>query len=258
VEFPGSARIALQIADPPFTRLRYFELPEQAEALQEQLRRDHPGRDIRVYGGDCNRTIPQALRDLRDLRWAPTFAFLDPDGMALEWTTLGHLATHRTGTHKVELWMLFPTSGLLRTLSLRGGPSDADQKRATLLFGTDQWRRIFEARRDGRISGTEARAGHVNLMRWRLENVLGYAQTHPLEIRNLQGSPIYDMIFATDHPAGTRIMSSLYARAAAEIPAMRQAARDEAAGVLRLFDLGDLEPAGGYTYEKPLRPNEFP
>jgi hypothetical protein len=31
-EFKGSARIALDVADPQFTRLRYFELPERALA----------------------------------------------------------------------------------------------------------------------------------------------------------------------------------------------------------------------------------
>ncbi|HEU5002589.1 MAG TPA: three-Cys-motif partner protein TcmP [Actinomycetota bacterium] len=256
-QFQGSARIALNVADPAFTRLRYFELPERAKALQDQLQQEYPGRDIRVYGGDCNEAIPLALSDLKDVRWAPTFAFLDPDGMALRWGTLEHLADHRTGNHKVELWMLFPTGGLLRTLTLRGEPSEADLARATRLFGSDQWQAIFAARRQGLIEGAQARAGYLNLMRWRLESVLGYAQTHPLEIRNLQGVPIYDMIFATDHSAGTAIMSHLYARAADEIPAMRQATRDQKAGVLRLFDLGEVEASPGYTYEKPISPDAF-
>jgi hypothetical protein len=94
-------------------------------------------------------------------------------------------------------------------------------------------------------------------MRWRLEKVLGYAQTHPLQIRNLQGGPIYDMIFATDHPAETNIMSHLYSRASEEIPAMRQAARDEMAGGTRLFDIGDTESAPGYRYEAPIAPEDF-
>jgi three-Cys-motif partner protein len=178
--------------------------------------------------------------------------------MALRWGTLEHLADHRTGPHKVELWMLFPTSGLLRTLSLRSEPSVADVARATRLFGSDQWRAVFEARRKNSIDGGQARAAYLNLMRWRLEKVLGYAQTHPLEIRNLQGGPIYDMIFATDHHAGTSIMSHLYSRASEEIPAMRQAARDEMAGVLRLFDVvGEAEPAPGYRYEAPIAPEDF-
>lgn len=254
-EFKGSARIALDVDNPPFTRLRYFELPDRARVLQDELIKEYPGRDVKVYAGDCNDTIPEALAELADVRWAPTFAFLDPDGMALRWGTLEHLADHRSGDHKVEIWMLFPTSGLLRTLSLKTPPSEADTARATRLFGSDQWQAIFQARKAGRLDGAGARAAYRNLMRWRLEKVLGYQQTHPLEIRNLQGGPIYDMVFATDHQAGTRIMGHLYSRAADEIPQMRQAILDERAGALRLFE-PETEPLGTYTYEAPIPPED--
>ncbi len=36
--------------------------------------------------------------------------------------------------------------------------------------------------------------------------------------------PLYDMIFATDHDAGNRIMMNLYNSAASELPVMRQSA----------------------------------
>lgn len=256
-EFPGSARIALEIANPPFTRLRYFELAERAQSLEEKLREDYPERDIRVYSGDCNQTIPQALSELAHVRRAPAFAFLDPDGMQLNWGTLETLASHRPGQYKVELWMLFPIMGLFRTL---GDPTEADVQRATRLFGSDEWQLILDARRESRLNAPTARTAYVNLMRWRLESVLGYAQTHPLEIVNMQGGPLYDMIFATDHPAGTRIMTSIYAKAAGQIPAMRRAARDEARGALSLFDVEELEGLEahwGYSYEPPISPDEL-
>lgn len=97
---------------------------------------------------------------------------------------------------------------------------------------------------------------YVNLMRWRLENVLGYKWTHALELLTERNQPLYDMIFATDHDAGNRIMASLYNSAASELPVMRQAAveqrrrlTEESAGVMRLFD-EDAEPAGSRTSEK--------
>jgi len=75
------------------------------------------------------------------------------------------------------------------------------------------------------------------------------------------------MIFATDHAAGNRIMTSLYNRAANEFPAMREAARrrrhrtaEEAQGIATLFDdLDDLRAplAGGehlYEYIPPWPP----
>jgi hypothetical protein len=87
-----------------------------------------------------------------------------------------------------------------------------------------------------------AREEYVNLMRWRLQHVLGYRRTHPLEIFNERGHSIYHMIFATDHPAGDRIMTDLYNAAADEFPRMRQEARrrrerlaEQGAGVQSLF-----------------------
>ncbi|HKI65985.1 MAG TPA: three-Cys-motif partner protein TcmP [Solirubrobacterales bacterium] len=88
-EFPGSARIALEAGESAgFTRFRYFEKRQRAGDLEAQLQRDYPDRDIKVYEGDCNTTIPDALAELKALNWAPTFAFVDPDGMEVAWDTL--------------------------------------------------------------------------------------------------------------------------------------------------------------------------
>jgi three-Cys-motif partner protein len=264
-EFNGSARIALdtQVAG-GFTRLRYFERATKAKELRDRLVADYPGRDIKVYGGDCNTEIPKALAELRDLRWAPTFAFVDPDGMELAWQTLEHLAEHKRGyrpsgsqkrEYKVELWLLFPTQGLIRTLALDESKlKPADEERATKLYGTDAWRVIYDRRVAGTFSAPEAREEYVNLMRWRLTNDLGYAKTHPFELKNTRGGTIYHMVFATDNDAGDRIMSDLYAKTAKLAPAMQQEARDRAKGQATL-DLGDVAYVGpGYEYEPPWPP----
>ena len=212
-EFNGSARIALETgSNAGFTRLRYFEQAGKANELQDRLTADYPGRDIKVYGGDCNTEIPKALADLRDLRWAPTFAFIDPDGMELAWQTLEHLADHKRGyrpansqkrEYKVELWLLFPTQGLIRTLALDEAKfRTADAERATKLYGTDAWRAIYDRRVAGELTAHEAREEYVNLLRWRVTNDLGYAKTHPFELKNTRGGTIYHMVFATDNSAG--------------------------------------------------------
>ena len=99
----------------------------------------------------------------------------------------------------------------------------------------------------------------TNLMRWRLENVLGYALTHPLEIPNHEGRPIYTMIQATDSDPGSRIMKSLYQHAAQRFPVMRIQAkriREREQGVMSLFADSDFDeipdpsslPLGNYPY----------
>jgi three-Cys-motif partner protein len=263
-EFLGSSRIALEVKDPPFTRLRYFEMPSKAAQLEASLKTAYPGRDIRVYPGDCNDSIPQALRDLEQLRWAPTFAFLDPDGMELSWETITALAEHKRGyrksiklEYKVELWILFPSGQLLRTLALDEAQlAPRDEVRARRLFGTDEWRAIYEQRVAERIPGPVARERYLNLYRWRLEEVLGYRRSHALEVRNMRGVPMYHMVFATDNSAGDSIMSDLYGKASSRFAGMRMEAIQHAHGQ-GFFDFDDADHRVQFEYQPPVDPSSL-
>lgn len=270
----GSARLALDTTNPPFTRLAFFELPGKAEKLEANLRLAYPRRALFVYGGDSNETIHQALADLKaaGVSWAPTFAFIDPDGPDCSWTTLEALARHKgpTARTKVEFWLLFPTM-FMRQLPLDGRQlREHDVEQITRMFGTERWRKVHDLRKTDVLAGREARQEYTNLMRWRIENVLAYQWTHALEIPNEHGVPIYTMIFATDHAAGTRIMTALYRHAAKAFPVMRvqaqriraRRAREET-GALSLFDISEVDeglpdpktlPLGDYTYEPPWEP----
>lgn len=252
----GSPWVALSIEDPPFTRLRFFELDHPKE-LEARLRADFPDRDFRVIEGDCNETIDGALAELRSVSWAPAFAFIDPNGPDLRWSTLEALAAFKANRrNKVELWMLFPEPMFVRFLRTDGGQVEADhERRITDMYGTDEWVHIYRTRLDGKLSPSEARTEYVNLMRWRLQSVLGYTWTHTLEVHTERGRPIYHLIFATDHDAGDRIMRHLYGKALEEFPKMRQQAIDQRKGTMRLFDDFDLgaEPVE-YRYEPPWPP----
>ncbi|MEZ5137352.1 MAG: three-Cys-motif partner protein TcmP [Acidimicrobiales bacterium] len=261
----GSSRLA-PLADPPFTKLRYIELISKAESLRVELSKEFPGRDIKVFGGDCNTVLPRVLADLEDVRWAPTFAFVDPDGLQVRWETLELLAAHKLqrSSTKVELWLLFPGAGLMRTLAHDPAKLSAeDRLRADGLFGHTGWWPIYEDRITDRIDASQARAEYVNLMRFRLEQGLGYRRTHTIELRNTRGTPMYNMIFATDSDAGDRIMASLYRKAWNKYPEMRQQLarqREKEQGVLSLFDLdpsldfGKATALQPYKHEPPWQP----
>lgn len=145
-----------------------------------------------VLEGECNTTIPAALAELRSLNWAPTFAFLDPDGMELAGETIAALAEYKRGyraagslnpEYKIELWMLFPTSGIVRTLALEEEKvSIADEARATRLFGTDRGRPIYELRVAGAITGGDAREEYVNLDHPRTRSSRGWSSHHPKDV----------------------------------------------------------------------------
>jgi three-Cys-motif partner protein len=265
-DLDGSARIALAIGDPPFTRLRVFELEPYASRLREVLRADYPGRDAQVVAGDCNQTIARALAELRRYNWAPTCAVVDPNGPDIHWSTLETLAKFkkRTAKTKVEIWMLLAAGMFMRNLPTSGAATEGSRRTLTAMYGTDQWTAIYDARVAGHLTGRQAREEYVNLMRWRLQNVLGYRWTHPLEIFNERGVPIYHMIFATDHQAGDRIMTNLYNQAANEFPAMRHQARvlragliEQAQGIQTLFDMPSAAPVGDerlYEHVPPWAP----
>ena len=266
----GSAKIALSVDDPPFTRLRFFETEANAPRLETLLRSDCPNRDVKVIGGNCNERLPQELALLQHFNWAPTFAFIDPNGLEAEWRTLEHLARFkRRQKYKVEIFYYFTPPMFMRMLPVAGQPvREENMETIDCMYGTKDWYHIYQARLHGRLQPSQAREEYLNLMRWRLQEVLGYEWTHPIELRNERGRVIYYRIFATDHPAGDRIMRSIYSKAANEFPDMMIEARrirrqeaDEKAGIKSLFGEDDAElwqpiqpDEQFYEYEPPTKP----
>lgn len=265
-EFDGSARIAANAvangnSGYRFSHLRFFELSRtRAASLQADLRERFPDRDISVVAGDCNATLPATLASMPEaVRRSPTFAFLDPFGTELRWPTIKVVADHKRDLkYKVELWMLFSAAGLMRIAG--STPEKAAlgaEQRLTHLFGDKTWEPIVDARRAAAITGTDAREAFVNLMRWQVEHKLGYQRTHSLELKNAWGTSIYHMIFATDHPAGDKIITALYANAAQALPEMADEARQLITGAARLFPMpsGDRPPR--YEHQEPLETTDL-
>jgi hypothetical protein len=69
------------------------------------------------------------------------------------------------------------------------------------------------------------RAELVNLMRWRLDNNLGYRTTLPLEFTNTNNNPIYTVIFATSNDTGSKIMTDVFAKHGVDLEKMRLSAK---------------------------------
>ena len=248
----GSARRALDTR-PPLSVLRFFELDPTAKKLETALQAAYPDRvkDFKVVPGDCNTTIAAALAGLTGLNWAPTFAFLDQQSTEVQWPTIEHLARHkRAGMWKTELWLLCASGLLPRGLRLRTGAiEDSVAEKMTRMFGTDIWLEALKATRANILTGAQFRSELTNLMRWRLEKDLGYKTTLDFQVTNTNGHGIFDMIFATDHWAGEKIMTDLYSAAMRRQPGLRQIAqlqrrqtREESRGVHGLFDADQLTP----------------
>jgi three-Cys-motif partner protein len=228
----GSPVVALETS-PPFSKVVLIELPSQAARLEGELRERFPDRDLTVWAGDCNDTIDAALAALAPVRWAPTFAMVDQYAAEIRWSTLDKLAAFKRGVRtKAELWLLFAHSMLPRGLAATEPDAVARfERRVDEMYGCDDWREMYAARKAGMLDGTELREQLLNLMRWRLENVLGYRATHHFEMKNHGGVAIYSMVFATDHDAGERIMRHIYGKAAEAQPKMRAEAVAQLAAI---------------------------
>ena len=95
----------------------------------------------------------------------------------------------------------------------------------------------------------------ANQLSFDLRQDLGYRYTHPFELCNTTGAPVYHMILATDNDAGTRIMSAIYTNAAKTVPEMRQLARDRRQGQQAFsFDVDVAAEQASYSYEPPWEP----
>jgi len=117
-QFPGSAQLALG-ASPAFTHVRLFEKNlKRARSLRDLS--PPPGSSFEVVEGDSNAEMARVLGALPVQ--APTFAFLDPDGMELNWSTMRRIADHKRAyakanqKSKVEMWVLFSSGGIVRML----------------------------------------------------------------------------------------------------------------------------------------------
>ncbi|SRX96061.1 hypothetical protein MSP7336_04336 [Mycobacterium shimoidei] len=247
-KFDGSPTVALK-SDPGFTTLRFGELGTKADKLSAALAERFPGDNrYRVVKGDCNETIDEVLRELQPLNWAPTFAFLDQQGAEIHWDTIEKLARFRRNKNnwKTELWILMSPAMIAR--GVRGTNAEEFERQVSLLYGGDDWLRIKRALHSRAITAGQYRQEMVNLMRYRLETDLGYQFTHRIPMTmSTNKMTIFDMVFATDHYVGDRIMQHLYNQAAQREPEMMRQARAakeereaEEAGVVGLFDTRDL------------------
>ncbi|MBP2193617.1 three-Cys-motif partner protein TcmP [Nocardia goodfellowii] len=253
----GSPRRVLS-ADPGFTRHVFFELPGNAEKLERTLRKDFPNKGFHVIAGDCNETIDRVLADLQPFNRAPAFAFIDQQAAEVDWSTIVKIANFKARTRsKPELWLLVSPTFVAR--GVRGTNRDLFRQRVTRFYGSDKWLIIQAAREGNEITPDQYRDEMTNLIRFRLAQHLGYRFTHRIPMRMTNRTTIYDMVFATDHPAGDRIMRHLYAKAAAREPQMMADARrlakiaqEEKTGLLTLFEPPVVTPdAAGQVLWQP-------
>jgi len=203
----GSAQIALRVS-PDFDRYVFIESDgKKATELAAVVEQDPAKRDrVQIIRGDANDSL---LRLVHQTDWQTrrAVAFLDPYGMAVEWSTIEALA----GTKAIDLWLLFPLGQAVNRLLVRreipsGGFADA----LTRCFGTDEWRSAFyqpSAQGDlfGAAPGVEKTANFESIaafFRRRLESVFAAVAPTSLPLFNSRNNPLFLLCFAAANERG--------------------------------------------------------
>lgn len=264
----GSARVALNAGSgAKFTTLRFFDINAKlVQGLASEIDSRFPGRDAMAIEGDCNLVLPETLEELkrRKLHYSPTFAFLDPDGLELHWSTVKSVSDFKRELvedpsvkirSKAEMFILLNTNGFIREVSR--DMNDA-APRLNSLVGSDEWVPIAERMVSKLSDGRDACAEFTNLIRWRLENELGYRQTIDLPFFNTKNSELYRMVFATDHNVGGKIMAPLFRRAAFFGDELRSRAVDESKRQMS-FDISPEvgPPPNNLRFDPPIDPASY-
>ena len=206
-----AARLVLE-NDPQ--RLRHFYLFDrdgrQVAALN-QLRNDHPGRDVQVFAGDFNDRVDEVLRPSVIRASEAVFCLLDQRTLECHWSTVERIAAYKGGNHKIEIFYFLANLWLPRVLaSVRGDT-------ARQWWGRDDWGTLTHMHGSAR----------AELVSRRFREELGYASARAWAIYNhRQGRRVmYYMIHATDHPRAPGLMSEAYQKAVQ--PSFGQAAAEE-------------------------------
>lgn len=205
----GSARRALAI-DPPFNTYTFIELRAKKLAALKALEAEYPGKSINVIRDDANAAL-KTLCEKYAWRNERAVLFLDPFGMHVEWTTLQAIA--KTGA--IDVWYLFPYSGLYRQAAKNADAMDSDKEESiTRLLGTDEWRQMFYAPKRqaslfGGDDGDEREADHRQMLDFvsrRLKELFP-AVTDPKilyqsgDSKNPSGAPLFALYFAASNPS---------------------------------------------------------
>lgn len=206
----GSPIVALK--SEAFKQLHCFEQPTECARLQKRVEYLFGKRraKFRYYPGDVNTELPKLLDAGVIPTDKPCFAFLDPNGTELAWSTIEALAAYKTLNPvadppqcKVELWVLFNSGQVIARMWPR------DRSKHAMPIGVDALDLVF----GGREAWFDLWEGHyppsglVLRYQQRLRD-LGYGSVTMYELRRPGTHHLeYHMLHATDHSAAMGFMS---------------------------------------------------
>jgi three-Cys-motif partner protein len=214
----GSPLIALQ-TQYPFTDYYFSDLDRgNIDALRQRTANcSVPKGNVHFLLGDANRKVMDVITEIRrfDKQYIDgvlpclNLAFLDPEGLELEWETIAQLAT----MNRMDLIIHYSQNGLTRNLD----KCYVTEKETIVdkFFGDRKWRNVYKVALSKRESIGIHRA-LIDFYKSKLSD-LGYVVINDSDeiareplIRNTQkNAPLYRLIFASKHPLGNKIWNEV-------------------------------------------------
>jgi three-Cys-motif partner protein len=191
----------------PFTN--YYFADSSKESIDVlKLRSSNSSHSVKYYVGNANHIVKDIVDEISSIdsqripgKWSSlNLAFLDPDGLELEWDTVKDLASLYT----MDLIIYYSQYGLninFKNCYRAKGETDIDR-----FFGSTEWRKSYEK---WQIKGSMAGI-HRELIDHYKQNLLslGYVDifeqdpgVEPL-MRNTKQAPLYRLIFASKNKRG--------------------------------------------------------
>jgi three-Cys-motif partner protein len=204
----GSPLLALT-TEHPFTNYYFVDSdPQNIETLRERCKASPLASNIQYFVGDGNIKVQEITHYIANIdrqfiqgRWSSlNLAFLDPDGLELEWKTVATLAQ----VNRMDLIIHYSQNGLTRNLEQcynSEGETVIDR-----FFGDRMWRQIYQ---DSKTSQLKVHRLLIDYYKAKLQG-LGYVEVlrddetgdEPL-IRNAKkNAPLYRLLFASKHELG--------------------------------------------------------
>lgn len=194
----------------PFTDYFFVDSdPDCILDLQQRCSASSLNERIRFTVDDANRVAGKIVEQIQGIP-SLNLAFLDPDGLELQWETVATLAQ----IERLDLIIHYSQMGLNRAMPnvFRSETlTDVDH-----FFGGTEWRTIYEKYRRH-----EEQFLHRQLMDFYKSKLkrLGYRETlrddevgaEPL-IRNEKNAPLYRLLFASKHPLGLEFWQKVVRR----------------------------------------------
>lgn len=203
----GSPRIALEL-EHPFTKYHFIERDSRRRKRLEKAVAEYEGRDASIYPGNCNDVIiNEILPHLPYNTYKRAFAFLDPWGMHLDWSTVSACAE----TETTEVLINFPMMDINMNVRLKHAEDvkSVHAERMTMLCGDESWRKELFHRPPTLFPMGEER---VEMSAWdlgtwfgrRLKSIYKFV-TPPLVMRDDKNHPLYCLLFAGNNERGAKI-----------------------------------------------------